>query len=419
MKKLGKIAALIGTGILVISKFTFLRIILFIYRNILGLLRKIKNINFKKLNYLIFIKKYLPRIAVLILLITATTNNIFASTYNTDEYANRTLLSTLITSDEEQWSELIEEYSPTTPQSPIANYVQEEALQEVAINTPFAEDTEELTEISPDATSLVLINPEEDALAGENMVAQRQEKITYTVQSGDVLGKIAEQFNISVNTILWENNLTWNSTIRSGQQLTILPSSGVDHEVKSGDTISAIAKKYQTDADKIIEANKLADASDIQIGDLLFVPDGIQPTRVVSSYQPQTPQYVPPASNIDTGSKLLWPVLSHRITQYYSWSHHGLDIGDKTGNPIYAAEAGRVERAGWSNGYGYNVVINHGNGIKTIYGHSSKLLVQTGDVVARGETIALVGSTGWSTGPHLHFEVRVNDVTQNPLNYIR
>ena len=88
------------------------------------------------------------------------------------------------------------------------------------------------------------------------MVAQRQEKITYTVQSGDVLGKIAEQFNISVNTILWENNLTWNSTIRSGQQLTILPSSGVDHEVKSGDTISAIAKKYQTDADKIIEANK-------------------------------------------------------------------------------------------------------------------------------------------------------------------
>jgi len=230
------------------------------------------------------------------------------------------------------------------------------------------------------------------------------------------LGTIAEKFNLTVSTILWENNLTWNSTIRPGQKLKILPDSGINHEVKSGDTVLAIAKKYQTDAKKIISDNKLADAGDIKIGDLLFIPEGIKPTRVVSSYKPKTTHYEPA---VDTGTKLLWPTLSHRMTQYYHWRHHAVDIGDKTGNPIYASESGKVERSGWSRGYGYNVVINHGNGIKTVYAHASKLLVSKGESVVRGQTIAAIGSTGWSTGPHLHFEVRVNNIKQNPLNYIK
>jgi len=390
---------------------------LFIYKNSLSIKRKINKLNIDKLNYIVFVKKYLPRLTIGIILLSVTTNSIFASTYNTDEYAKHSLLPTIIPSNEMEWSELIEEKAPEKIKPEVTSYLEEQgALQESFIKTPFKEEEKKEADISPDSSSLVLINPEDTGLIVQEDDS-RSEMIEYIVQPGDVLGTIAEKFNLTVSTILWENSLTWNSTIRPGQKLKILPDSGINHEVKSGDTVLAIAKKYQTDAEKIINVNKLADAGDIKIGDLLFIPDGIKPTRVISSYKPKAVTYEPA---VDTGSsKLLWPTLSHRITQYYHWRHHGLDIGDKTGNPIYAAESGKVERSGWSRGYGYNVVINHGNGIKTVYAHASKLLVSKGESVIRGQTIAAIGNTGWSTGPHLHFEVRVNGVKQNPLNYIR
>ena len=424
------VVKIFGIGILLIGKFTIFPIILFTYKNILRIKIKIKNLNIKNLNYILFIKKYLPRISVAIILLTVATNGIVAQSYGADEYANRTLLSTLVTTDEDQWSELIEERGPAINQPRVVSYLEDQGnLQEVIIDSPL-EDPEIAvgsTDVSTDSASLVLINPEDpkstEALAAPS--AKRANAITHTVQPGDVLGKIAEQYNVSVNTILWENSLSWNSTIRPGQKLIILPDSGINYEIKSGDTVLAIAKKYQTEAKEIVEVNKLADASDIQIGDLLFIPNGVKPTAVVSSYRPKpapvavyTDKEVP-AATTDTGTKLLWPLTSHRITQYYHWGHSGLDVGDKAGKPIYAAEAGKVERSGWSRGYGYNVVINHGNGIKTVYGHASQLLVKTGESVARGQTIALIGNTGWSTGPHLHFEVRVNEVRKNPLNYIR
>lgn len=418
---------LIGLGIFLVGKFILSPLVLFIYKNILRIKIKTKRLQIKNLNYTIFIRKYLPSIVIIIIIISSTTHNILAKNYSADEYANRTMLSAIASNAnlEEGWSELTEESRPAINQNQVVAYLEEQGnLQQVVVNTPFAEDTTTSESgTSPDNSSLVLITPEDTETLQEIGTSKRTESITYTVQSGDVIGKIAEQFGISANTILWENNLSWNSTIRPGQKLTILPDSGITHEVASGDTILAIAKKYQTTADKIVDENKLADASDIRVGDLLFIPDGVKPTQVVSSYKPIASVYsdedVAPAQNTNTGTKLLWPVLSHTITQYYHWGHSAIDIGDKTGNPIYAAEAGKVERAGWNSGYGYNVIINHGNGIKTLYGHASKLLVQAGDSVSRGETIALIGSTGWSTGPHLHFEVRVNEVKQNPLNYIK
>ncbi len=96
-----------------------------------------------------------------------------------------------------------------------------------------------------------------------------------------------------------------------------------------------------------------------------------------------------------------------------------MDIANKTGTPLYASEAGTIERSGWNSGYGYNVVINHGGGLKTLYAHASKLHVKAGDKVSRGDIIADMGSTGWSTGPHIHYEVILNGVKQNPLNYIK
>jgi murein DD-endopeptidase MepM/ murein hydrolase activator NlpD len=116
---------------------------------------------------------------------------------------------------------------------------------------------------------------------------------------------------------------------------------------------------------------------------------------------------------------MAWPTQGHRITQYYSWRHHGLDIANKTGTPLYSSDAGRVQYAGWSNGYGNNVIIDHGGGKQTRYAHLSKFYCNTGDSVAKGETIGAMGNTGWSTGPHLHFEVIINGTKYNPLNYIR
>jgi murein DD-endopeptidase MepM/ murein hydrolase activator NlpD len=426
-KKLLQTVKTMGFGLLLIGRYTIFPFILFSYRNGLRFKIKFKNFNWQKINYLIFIKKYLPGLGVILILLIVTTNNILAQGYSADEYANRTLLSTLVNSDEEQWNALIEESGAALKQPKSSNYLEDQGLiQEVTIDNPLPgqAETGEISGVSPDASSLVAINPENNEIVNNEPGQTRFEPITYIVQSGDVLSKISEKFDITINTILWENKLDWSSTIRPGQKLIILPTSGINYEVKSGDTVSSIAKKYQGDVNKIIEANKLADASDIGIGDLLFVPNGVKPTAVVSSYKPKvSPIYseeeVPSVAAVDTGTKLLWATNSTRVTQYYSWRHHGLDIGNKKGNPIYAAEDGKIERSGWTSGYGYNVIINHGNGIKTLYGHASKLLVEVGETVSRGQTIALIGSTGWSTGPHLHLEVIVNGVRNNPLNYIK
>lgn len=420
-----KLASLLGMSIMWLGKYTVLPLILFVYKNILKIRTRLKNFKIDNINYILIIRKYLPSLVIVIIIISVTTNNIFAQNYSTDEYATRTLLSNIIPSTEgqEYWSELVEETGPAIDNIAINTYLEDQGtLQELVLDSPFEEDTTSNAGISTDSSSLVLLSPEDTDSSDTSGEISRTKMVEYTVQSGDVIGRIAEKFGVSANTILWENNLTWNSTIRPGQTLRILQDSGINHEVVSGDTVLGIAKKYQANADTIIKANKLADASDISIGDLLFIPDGVRPTRIVSSYQaPDTSSTtIPPsAADPDTDTKLLWPVLSKRITQYYHWGHSGLDIGDKTGNPIYAAEAGKVERSGWSKGYGYNVIINHGNGIQTLYAHASKLLVEAGDSVSRGQTIALVGSTGWSTGPHLHLEVRVNGVRKNPINYIK
>lgn len=412
----------------IINKIILIPLILPIYKLYIRSRKIIKNIILKPTIYLRFIKKYLTYTTIIIIILIVSSNNIFAQTYSTDEYASKSLLSDLLTTEYEHGTELVEEKQIINKEPvKVASYFEEQGnLQKTIIDTLFV-DTEydiNTTETLTDSSSLVLINPEDiDNIPKSNTVSnKRTEAIIYTVQTGDIIGKISEKFNVSANTILWENDLNWKSTIRPGQKLTILPNSGINHEVISGDTVLAIAKKYQIKANDIVIYNKLASAGDIRSGDLLFIPGGVKPTTVRSSYTPRNTvysnTYIPPATT-GSSSKLLWPVDSTRITQYYHWRHHGLDIGDKTGQPIYASESGKVERSGWNRGYGYNMVINHGNGLKTLYAHASSLLVKAGDTVSRGQTIALIGSTGWSTGPHIHYEVRVNNVKQNPLNYIR
>jgi len=257
--------------------------------------------------------------------------------------------------------------------------------------------------------------------------AQRTKIIYYTVQNGDTVSSIARQFGLTVNTILWANNLTTYGLIRPGDSLTILPYSGILYTVKNGDTASKIASKYGIDVDKILSCNDLS--AGLKIGQKIVVP-GAKKISETSLVRSNSSNYTglsairnliktPPAKV--SGSKMVWPTSGHRITQYFSWRHNGIDIGNKVGTPIYAADDGIVEiaRGGYNGGYGNTIVINHGGGRKTRYGHASKLFVKVGDEVEKGENIAAMGSTGRSTGPHLHFEILINGVRYNPLNYVR
>jgi murein DD-endopeptidase MepM/ murein hydrolase activator NlpD len=263
----------------------------------------------------------------------------------------------------------------------------------------------------------------------EQPVQNRSEIIYYTVNNGDTISSIAKKFGISVNTILWSNNLTAFSLIRAGNKLSILPTSGVTYTVKSGDTVGKIARNFGVEEDEIFKYNNIKSANGLVIGQTVIIPGGKQTTassniaKVVSSTKNNAvaviEKLVNPKKAPASGAKMAWPTEGHRITQYYSWRHTGLDIANKVGTPLYAAESGKVEFSGWSNGYGNNVVINHGGGKKTRYAHASKLFVKVGDSVDRGEQIAAMGSTGWSTGPHIHFEVIINGTKYNPLSYIK
>ncbi len=243
----------------------------------------------------------------------------------------------------------------------------------------------------------------------------RQGITTYLVEPGDTLSQIAKKFGLAINTLLWENNLSLNSYLRPGDKLSILPINGISYLVRSGDTLGSIAKKYNTTTDKIITFNNLSTDSVLKIKQKIILPDAKPFAQTVS---PTRSIYDKKSTASPSGYNFIWPVISKRITQYYNWRHSAIDIGDKEGNPIYATAAGRVERAGWTSGYGYNIIINHGNGFKTLYAHLSALNVKHGDQIGQGDVIGAVGSTGWSTGPHLHLQIILNGRKLNPLSYL-
>ncbi len=265
-------------------------------------------------------------------------------------------------------------------------------------------------------------------------ISNRQGLVNYTVQNGDVIGGIATKFGVSVNTILWANNLTARSYIRPGDVLKIPPGTGVMYVVKKGDTLGKIARQYDVETDEIALANNISkNGSNLTVGKSIFVPGG-QPI----SSAPLTSRVIvretgtigkelekvaapPPSITAPAGSGYIWPTMDHRINQYFGIRHTGVDIAGKIGNSNYAAKAGKVikSQCGWNGGYGCYIILDHGGGVTTLYGHNSKLLVSVGETVEQGQVIGLLGSTGRSTGPHLHFEVRVGGARVNPLKYVR
>jgi len=239
----------------------------------------------------------------------------------------------------------------------------------------------------------------------EDETERRNEIIEYVVGSGDTLSFIAAKYDVSLNTILWANDLSSKSIIKIGQKLVILPVSGVVYHIKNGDTLSEIAKIYKSSSSEIIAFNELSSEGDIFIGDILVIPNGIMPP-------PKTTYYAPPQVPIGS-SYFICPTADCRITQWLHW-YNAIDFGAKCGSPIYAAAAGTVQRVeyGWNSGAGNYITILHPNGVVTMYGHVQKSLVSPGQGVSQGEMIALIGGkpgtpgAGISTGCHIHFGVR-------------
>ncbi len=257
----------------------------------------------------------------------------------------------------------------------------------------------------------------------------RSDIVTYTVERGDTLSTIAQKFSqqnntISVDAIKWLNDMT-DDSVTVGDQIKIPPVSGVVVKVQSGDSIYSIAKKYNTNPQKIADwpFNDFANPETFTLveGQQLIVPDGVPPVDQ-PSYQAPALQYIATnvPSQIASGGNFIWPIQG-LITQYFTIYHTGLDIAGPVGTPIYASRAGVIEEAscGWNYGYGCHVLMNNGGGFSTMYAHMvTAPSVSVGQSVSQGELIGYRGSTGNSTGPHTHFEIRVNDHVVNPLSYL-
>lgn len=248
----------------------------------------------------------------------------------------------------------------------------------------------------------------------------RDKTVEYEVRQGETISQIATDFGVSENTILWENDLTAQSQIKAGQTLRILPISGVAHKVAGGDTIYSIAKKYRANSQAIIDFpfNDIGDDFQLATGQLLVIPDGAPPEKA----KPAPTQYLAreniPTPDLGSG-QFAWPAAGE-LAQYFAWYHPAIDISNLGGGPIYAADAGTVTVAGWPDNYGYGnrVVIDHGNGFTTLYAHMSAIYVSVGQKVSKGDAIGAMGSTGRSSGVHVHLEIRKDGTALNPLSLL-
>ena len=278
----------------------------------------------------------------------------------------------------------------------------------------------------------VSVNNQDGALLARRAVTDtatpataRVEIITYTVQAGDTIEAIAARFGLLPTTLMWSNDEVEEAPDRLsiGQVLSILPEDGIWYTVEENDTLDGIAEEFKADVREIVDypLNNLAAGANILPGAKLIVPRGVKPFVPTVVEQPggySAGSYTGPSVSVAANGTFQWPAMGY-ISQGFWWGHPALDIANANGVPIYASDSGYVSFAGWDgSGYGYMVTINHGNGFTTAYAHLSQYYVDPGQPVARGQIIAAMGSTGRSTGPHLHFEIRYGGVAFNPLYYL-
>ena len=267
---------------------------------------------------------------------------------------------------------------------------------------------------------------------------QRMEAVTYTIQTGDSIYGIANEFGLEPETILWSNyNVLYDDAhnISVGDELIIPPDDGIYVQWKESDQLQRLADKYRVELKDVLASpvNKLDITNPvIEAGDFILFPGGYRET---AAFNPVVYEY-----SANSGVKkviagpggcewdyraygngsFVWPTASHSLVGNDFWSGHmGVDLATVTGGPIYAADGGTVIYAGAiSGGYGIMVMIDHGTGYQTLYAHLSGVAVSCGQGVSQGQLIGYGGSTGNSTGPHLHFEVRYGGGYVNPWQFL-
>jgi murein DD-endopeptidase MepM/ murein hydrolase activator NlpD len=342
------------------------------------------------------------------------------------------------------------------------------------------------------------LKPGQEVMVPDGVLPMRTVDFLYTVSAGDTVDDVATKFGITPDTILLNNNNISGKTLKPGQQITILPISGIEYSIKPGDTLQGIASRYSVSLDSLknFPLNQVFQSGKLEPNTTLYLPDGVPPVEVpiktplgpitikvappkakvvVSSGSSSSSNVVKPAANNtkpatnnakpatnnakpatnnakpatnnakpatnnakpaaapapikaapapqQATGHLIWPIHGVITTYFhqYIWYgiHQGLDIATARGTPCVAADSGVVLEAGWNPyGYGISVLIDHGNGMQTRYGHFDGLAVHRGQYVSRGQVIGYEGNTGNSSGPHVHFEVHMNGVIVNPLNYL-
>jgi LysM repeat protein len=233
----------------------------------------------------------------------------------------------------------------------------------------------------------------------------------YVVRAGDSLSEIAQMFGVSVNTILLANDMKKGDVITEGQVLVILPISGIEHTVTKGETVASITKFYKVGASDIARYNGIAQNAQLAVGDQLLIPnadssESDQPVKDLNASIAKDIKYYQTHSTKVFAGYYIDPVPGYELSQGIH-DNNAVDLAIGTGTPIHAAASGTVliARYGYNGGFGNFVVINHPNGTQTLYAHQSRLNTTSGAQVSQGQVIGYVGSTGRSTGPHLHFEV--------------
>lgn len=273
------------------------------------------------------------------------------------------------------------------------------------------------------------------------------EGVIHIVKAGDSLEKIANRYSLENETIAWANDLAEGASIQPGDELLILPVDGILHTVSRGQSLSRIAQLYDVTQADIAAQNKIQGGL-ILAGQELIIPGGkpivgkptvvamaeetweedkvvdseVEPVVVDKSVQVA----LRPSDIVATPTEGVLQKPCSEIcfyTQYFHAGHYAVDMQEKGGGPIFAAEAGTVKRSdfGWNGGYGNVIEIDHGNGLVTLYAHNKEHYVKEGEIVDRGEMISWMGNTGrvyGQTGIHVHFEVHLNGVKKNPLLYL-
>jgi murein DD-endopeptidase MepM/ murein hydrolase activator NlpD len=402
--------------------------------------------------FLVFTHRYVLHGVVAALCLVTIATQLQAHEASALDSGQRSLLYSLVTNGQDVVVE--EDARPELAQKD-ANYLgQDTIVSDPGVDYDYATDVSDMPADLTVPGNIALLPGAEQPGAPGDVQVDRTKTENYTIQPGDTISVIASRFGVTVGTVLWANNLTQKSLIKPGLTLKIPPVSGVLHTVAKGDTLQKIASTYDADLNEILAFNHMEAGAKLNPGDELVVPGGTPPAPVVRpiaanpnvSIRPSVPissitgkaldvyqeltgkddtRTKPadaPADAVDNVAKgkFLWPTRLHVINQYYGWQHTGVDIDGDYTDPIYAAADGVVETAGWnSGGYGLMILLDHGNGNKTRYGHASKLFVKAGDTVKRGQVMAMIGTTGRSTGTHLHFEVYINNKRVNPLAYIK